>query len=90
MNIYIKRFFIIINLSKEDPCEMYIMNMLTELKNLINEHTYLKDLCKEQAKKIEQLENLLNESRKDSLFETTARTKESSDHRPVVAVFEMP
>jgi len=75
MNIYIKRFFIIINLSKEDPCEMYIMNMLTELKNLINEHTYLKDLCKEQAKKIEQLENLLNESRKDSLFETTARTK---------------
>lgn len=51
------------------------MNMLTELKNLINEHTYLKDLCKEQAEKIEHLENLLNESKKDSLFETTARTK---------------
>ena len=52
-----------------------IMNMLTELKNLINEHTYLKDLCKEQAEKIEQLKNLLNESRKDSLYHTTARTK---------------
>ena len=65
------------------------MNMLTELKNLINEHTYLKDLCKEQAEKIEHLKELyrkseeervatlekLNEVNKDSLFETTARTK---------------
>src|SRR6056300_896822 len=65
MNIYIKRFFIVKNLSKEDPREMYIMNMLTELKNLINEHTYLKDLCKEQAEKIEQLKELYRKSEEE-------------------------
>lgn len=62
------------------------MNMFTELKNLINEHTYLTDLCKEQAEKIEQLKELYKRSEEDrvatleklnkpSLFETTARTK---------------
>ena len=66
------------------------MNALTELKNLVNEHTYLKDLCKEQAEKIEQLKELyrkseeervatlekLNEVNKDnSLYHTTTRTK---------------
>jgi DNA polymerase/3'-5' exonuclease PolX len=65
MNIYIKRFFIVKNLSKENPREMYIMNMLTELKNLINEHTYLKDLCKEQAEKIEQLKELYRKSEEE-------------------------
>jgi len=44
---------------------MYIMNMLTELKNLINEHTYLKDLCKEQAEKIEQLKELYRKSEEE-------------------------
>src|SRR5210317_2445974 len=65
MNIYIKRFFIVKNLSKENPREMYIMNMLTELKNLINEHAYLKDLCKEQAEKIEQLKELYRKSEEE-------------------------
>ena len=44
---------------------MYIMNMFTELKNLINEHTYLKDLCKEQAEKIEQLKELYRKSEEE-------------------------
>jgi DNA polymerase/3'-5' exonuclease PolX len=65
MNIYIKRFFIVKNLSKENPREMYIMNMLTELKNLINEHTYLKDLCKEQAEKFEHLKELYRKSEEE-------------------------
>ena len=41
------------------------MNMFTELKNLINEHTYLTDLCKEQAEKIEQLKELYKRSEED-------------------------
>jgi len=64
------------------------MNAITEIQNLINEHAYLKDLCKEQAVKIEQLEKmqkesqdllwerrLFEEAKKPSLFVTTARTK---------------
>ena len=38
------------------------MNAITEIQNLINEHEYLKDLCKEQAGKIEQLEKTQKES----------------------------
>ena len=38
------------------------MNAITEIQNLINEHEYLKDLCKEQAAKIEQLEKMQKES----------------------------
>ena len=38
------------------------MNAITEIQNLINEHEYLKDLCKEQAGKIEQLEKMQKES----------------------------
>ena len=64
------------------------MNAITEIQNLINEHAYLKDLCKDQAEKIEQLEKmqkesqdllwerrLFDEAKKPSLFVTTARTK---------------
>jgi DNA polymerase/3'-5' exonuclease PolX len=38
------------------------MTILTDIKNLINEHEYLTDLCKEQAGKIEQLEKMQKES----------------------------
>jgi len=41
------------------------MNALTELKNLVNEHEYLKDLCKEQAEKIEQLKELYRKSEEE-------------------------
>jgi DNA polymerase/3'-5' exonuclease PolX len=41
------------------------MNMLTELNNLINEHTYLKDLCKEQAEKFEHLKELYRKSEEE-------------------------
>ena len=37
-------------------------NMLTEIKNMINENEYLKDLTKEQAVKIEELEKMQKES----------------------------
>jgi DNA polymerase/3'-5' exonuclease PolX len=36
--------------------------MLTEFKNLINEHAYLKDLCTDQAVKIKELEKTQKES----------------------------
>jgi len=38
------------------------MNAITEIQNLINENEYLKDLCKEQAGKIKQLEKIHKES----------------------------
>jgi DNA polymerase/3'-5' exonuclease PolX len=38
------------------------MTILTDIKNLINEHEYLKDLCKEQAGKIEHLKELYRKS----------------------------
>ncbi len=38
------------------------MNAITEIQNIIKEHAYLKDLCKEQAGKIEQLEKTQKES----------------------------
>jgi len=38
------------------------MNAITEIQNIIKEHGYLKDLCKEQAGKIEQLEKTQKES----------------------------
>src|SRR5210317_666110 len=38
------------------------MTILTDIKNLINEHEYLKDLCKEQAGKIEHLRELYRKS----------------------------
>jgi DNA polymerase/3'-5' exonuclease PolX len=38
------------------------MTILTDIKNLINEHEYLTDLCKEQAGKIEELEKMQKES----------------------------
>lgn len=41
------------------------MNALTELKNLVNEHEYLKDLCKEQAEKIEHLKELYQKSEEE-------------------------
>jgi len=51
------------------------MNAITEIQNIINEHAYLKDLCKEQAGKIEELKKRLATLEKPSLFVTTARTK---------------
>jgi len=41
---------------------MNTSNMLTEIKNMINENEYFKDLLKEQAGKIEQLEKMQKES----------------------------
>ena len=41
---------------------MNTSTMLTEIKNMINENEYLKDLCKEQTGKIEQLEKTQKES----------------------------
>jgi len=38
------------------------MTILADIKNLVNEHEYLTDLCKEQAGKIEQLERMQKES----------------------------
>jgi DNA polymerase/3'-5' exonuclease PolX len=38
------------------------MTILTDIKNLVSEHEYLTDLCKEQAGKIEQLEKMQKES----------------------------
>jgi DNA polymerase/3'-5' exonuclease PolX len=38
------------------------MNAITEIQNLFNEHAYLKDLCKEQAGKIKELERMQKES----------------------------
>jgi len=41
---------------------MNTSTMLTEFKNLINEHAYLKDLCTDQAVKIKELEKTQKES----------------------------
>ena len=41
---------------------MNTSTMLTEFKNLINEHAYLKDLCTEQAVKIKELEQLIKKA----------------------------
>jgi DNA polymerase/3'-5' exonuclease PolX len=38
------------------------MTILTDIKNLINEHKYLTDLCKEQAGKIEQLKQFIKKA----------------------------
>ena len=41
---------------------MNTSNMLTEIKNMINENEYLTDLCKEQARKIEELKQLIRKA----------------------------
>ena len=46
---------------------MNTSTMLTEFKNLINEHGYLKDLCKEQAVKIKELEQLIRKADEEQI-----------------------
>ena len=46
---------------------MSTSNMLTEIQNLINEHAYLKDLCKEQAAKIEELKQLIRKADEEQI-----------------------
>ena len=41
---------------------MNTSTMLTEFKNLINEHAYLKDLCTDQAVKIKELEQTIRKA----------------------------
>ena len=43
------------------------MNAITEIQNLINEHAYLKDLCKEQAAKIEELKQLIRKADEEQI-----------------------
>jgi DNA polymerase/3'-5' exonuclease PolX len=41
--------------------------MLTEIKNMINENEYLTDLCKEQARKIEELKQLIRKADEEQI-----------------------
>ena len=43
------------------------MTILTDIKNLINEHEYLTDLCKEQAGKIEELKQLIRKADEEQI-----------------------
>jgi DNA polymerase/3'-5' exonuclease PolX len=73
---------------------MSTTNMLTEIKNMINENEYFKDLLKEQARKIEELKQFIKKAdeerisklpEKPSLFETTARTKTFTLNKEIAA-----
>ena len=46
---------------------MNTSTMLTEFKNLVNEHGYLKDLVKEQAVKIKELEQLIKKADEEQI-----------------------
>jgi DNA polymerase/3'-5' exonuclease PolX len=46
---------------------MNTSTMLTEFKNLINEHAYLKDLCTDQAVKIKELEQLIRKADEEQI-----------------------
>jgi DNA polymerase/3'-5' exonuclease PolX len=46
---------------------MNTSTMLTEFKNLVNEHGYLKDLVKEQAGKIKELEQLIKKADEEQI-----------------------
>ena len=46
---------------------MNTSNMLTDIKNLINEHEYLTDLCKEQAGKIEELKQFIKKADEEQI-----------------------
>ena len=46
---------------------MNTSTMLTEFKNLVNEHGYLKDLVKEQAVKIKELEQLIRKADEEQI-----------------------
>jgi len=77
------------------------MNAITEIQNIINEHAYLKDLCKEQAGKINELTGKLIDSEiqrvaadmeldelkraKPSLYVSTARTKTHALNKEIAA-----
>ena len=43
------------------------MTILTDIKNLINEHEYLTDLCKEQAGKIEELKQFIKKADEEQI-----------------------